>query len=761
MLTTYGAALCFVLASVLTGQGVAWLIGRRVWWAPAPAVGLALLLCVAGLGSRLPERAVVSPVLLGLVLAVAGALAVRSGGRVSWPGLAGLAAAALALLASALPFYVNGRAGVLGVSLNNDTSAHLVWAEGLRSSTMAALYPLPEGYPLAPHALMAALASVTGIAMDEVLNGLLIAVGVLTALTALGLLARLPPVARAAGAALVAFAYLPAAYYGQGAFKETMMALFVLAFTAVLAEAHAPHAREPWLFAGVPAGLVAAGAVQVYSYLALGWFATVTVVWLAFELALGGREGAVSRARAALPALALPVGVGVAVLVVAVASQADRVLALLDLFSLSPATAEGAIAVSNLGNLVGRLSPYEVLGAWPSADFRFAPANAFHAGQLGVIALAAALAGAVVALRRREAAVVAGTAAALAVFWVADRGQSPYVAAKALVVAAPLVMTLALGALPVRPWRSRDRTGVARILLVAVFAVSAAYSTSLALRAAPVASDAAERELGALRHLLGSRPTLFLGSDNHVGWWLRDVRLGTPLAAAVGSPLPVTVRPEKPAAPGQPLDFDSVDAQTLDRFAYVITPRSDYDSEPPANFARVRAGALYELWERRGRTEARRTLEPPGAPGAPLDCRRRGRGAGTARVWPSPPRVANSGVPIPPGTSADLGLRLARGRWRLSLQYTSTTPVRILSRLGTFRLPANTAIPGPFFAFGELDMPAAGPVGFRVIAEQSARIGSRGAGANVGALAASAAGPEQDRPVERSCGRYLDWYRAP
>ena len=117
-------------------------------------------------------------------------------------------------------------------------------------------------------------------------------------------------------------------------------------------------------------------------------------------------------------------------------------------------------------------------------------------------------------------------------FWVADRGQSPYVAAKAMVIAAPLVMTLALGALPCRPWRWRDGAGVARVVLVALFGVSAAYSTSLALRAAPVASGAAERELGALRPLLGSRPTLFLGNDDHVGWWLRDVRLGYPLASA-------------------------------------------------------------------------------------------------------------------------------------------------------------------------------------------------------------------------------------
>ena len=96
-----------------------------------------------------------------------------------WPAFD---AAGLALLVAAIPFYVSGRSGVLGVSLNNDTSVHLVWAEALRSDRMAELYPLPDGYPLAPHALMAALAAVTAIAMDEVLNGLLIATAAVTAL---------------------------------------------------------------------------------------------------------------------------------------------------------------------------------------------------------------------------------------------------------------------------------------------------------------------------------------------------------------------------------------------------------------------------------------------------------------------------------------------------------------------------------------------------------------------------------------------------
>ena len=48
------------------------------------------------------------------------------------------------------------------------------------------------------------------------------------------------------------------------------------------------------------------------------------------------------------------------------------------------------------------------------------------------------------------------------------------------------------------------------------------------------------------------------------------------------SPIPAPVQPAKPWSYGQPLDFDSVDAATLDRFDYVITTRTTAQSEPPA-----------------------------------------------------------------------------------------------------------------------------------------------------------------------------------
>ena len=202
MLATYGAAVSFILASVVTGRGVAALFGLRTWWAPGPAVGMALLICVCALGVRLPGDSVTAAMLCAVVIFASLLLWVRS--RAGLPPLTALLVVLAALVVAALPFYVNGRFGLLGVSLNNDTSVHLLWAEAFRSDWMASLYPLPSGYPLGPHALMAALASTTGSAMDDVMNGLLIAVPALAALAALPLLAPPPRPVAAFGGVLVA-----------------------------------------------------------------------------------------------------------------------------------------------------------------------------------------------------------------------------------------------------------------------------------------------------------------------------------------------------------------------------------------------------------------------------------------------------------------------------------------------------------------------------------------------------------------------------
>ena len=97
-----------------------------------------------------------------------------------------------------------------------------------------------------------------------------------------------------------------------------------------------------------------------------------------------------------------------------------------------------------LGNLFGQVSPFEALGIWPSGDFRLAPGD-------GAVPALGYYLGAAFALvaprstassgcwRRRETAILAGLAAAALAYAAARVGGTPYTAAKAIEIAAPLV----------------------------------------------------------------------------------------------------------------------------------------------------------------------------------------------------------------------------------------------------------------------------------------------------------------------------------
>src|SRR5262245_39663943 len=168
----------------------------------------------------------------------------------------------LALAVTALPFAVEGHFGILGTSFNPDMSQHLLTADRLAEGHSSQL--LNQGYPLGPHAIVVALNKGLGIGLVQGFSGLTVAVAVLASLTALPAFADLPLIPRSAGALLVALTYVVASYFAQGAFKETMQALFLLAFVLALRETNRSWRELPLRF--VPAALIAVGSVYAYSF---------------------------------------------------------------------------------------------------------------------------------------------------------------------------------------------------------------------------------------------------------------------------------------------------------------------------------------------------------------------------------------------------------------------------------------------------------------------------------------------------------------
>jgi hypothetical protein len=537
---TYAAALTVCVASSAIGQAALGLCGQRRWSWLSPAIGLAVL-CVVCWGTvRLPGDGAVSAVVVLLLTAAAvaylwprlegGVEALRAGGPV----------AALALAAASLPFIVEGHFGILGTSFNPDMSQHLLAADRLAGGQDSQL--LHQGYPLCPHAIVVALNKGLGIGFVQGFSGLTVAVAVIASLTALAAFADQPALFRIPAALVVGLAYLVASYFAQGSFKETMQALFVLAFVLSLREASRDPTWRGLALRFVPAALLAVGSVYTYSFPGLTWLIGTAVIWAIVEYLRGGRLDA----RPALLAGLL--------FVVLTAPEVGRMV---DFHSFETFNPHGP----GLGNLFGQISPFEALGIWPSGDFRLAPGDGavpaivYYVG----VAFAAILLiyGAVLCWRRRETALLSGLAAAALAYVAARIGGTPYTAAKAVEIGAPLAALVIVLPLLRRP--------VAWLYLLA-----AGGCSLLAFANAPVGPSSYSPALTGLRPVVGEGPTLVIASkqlledehgDPYIAWELRGGRVCIEAAEEAGNRPPPGVRfvvaeteSRRPPFPGYRLD---------------------------------------------------------------------------------------------------------------------------------------------------------------------------------------------------------------
>jgi hypothetical protein len=718
-----------------------------------------------------------------------------------------LTAGGLALLLASIPFIVNARVGILGVGLvNDDMASHLLIADWLDTRVGEMPVLIHQGYPIGPHALVAGLRQGPGIGLIEAFAGLTLAIPALTALVAVEALDGLRRLPRILTAALVALPYLAAAYIAQEAFKEPIEALFLLGFALLLPTAI--DARR-----AIPLGVIAAGAVYTYSFPGLAWLAGTALIWGLVVLSTGSRgpnrkpPGNVRRITmrphsggdpGRRPAPLATIATALAVLLVLTAPEWGR---LLD-FTHFRAFRESTIS-SGLGNLRHQLSPLEALGIWPASDFRLSatdasgPAVAFYLGALvGALALAV---GFPRWIRRHGPAVPAALGAASVIYLGALAFGTVYTSAKALAIAAPLITLISFGGLLAR---DRDGAGpgsaslprmsaaslrghipgaspgLARRLLAVALAAGIALSSFLVLRQAPVAPQDHAEQLAELRPLVQGQKVLFLGRDNFIAYELRGAR---PFTAVRNYYDPNYVRPDlRLDDVFHKFDFDSVTAATLGRFPFVITTRAAYASGPPPSFRPLRETRDFVLWKRTGPVGQRYTLPEGASPGAVLDCgSRAGRriagtgGAGTAFRAPpvargrwAPSATVEGGVPV------TQTLALPAGRWEVSIAYDATRPLHVSAPGLDATLPANLDYRGsvPYYPVGELTVRRREVVRFTVGVERpplTGRLLGTKSEAHLGAIAASPAGrggpipgeAEGEIPLDRACGRYLDWYR--
>ncbi|HWP33811.1 MAG TPA: hypothetical protein VNL97_08690 [Solirubrobacterales bacterium] len=552
MISTYVAALAVCASSFVVGQAAIALCGQLRWSWLSPAVGLSLLCATCWGTVRLPGDGTVSAVAV-LLLTVASAAYLRPRLEGGCEALrVGAPVAGLALAAASLPFLVEGHFGILGTSFNPDMSQHLLAADRLADGQGSQL--LHQGYPLGPHAIVVALEKGLGIGLVQGFSGLTLAVAVLAPLTALAAFADRPAVFRVSAALVVGLAYMVASYFAQGAFKETMQALFVLAFALSLRETTVDPAWRSLPLRFVPAALLAVGSVYTYSFPGLTWLIGTAAIWAIIEYVraahvspAGGAAGGTTPEEASAtgggggspaatgPAAIRPVLLASLLFLVFAGPEISRMI---DFHSFETFDPHGP----GLGNLFGPISPFEALGIWPSGDFRLSPGDgavpAFGYYLGAAFASILLLYGAVLCWRRRETALLSGLAAAALIYVAARSSGTPYTAAKAIEVAAPLAALVIVLPLLRRP--------VAWLYLLA-----AAGCSVLAFANAPVGPSSYSPALTALRPALGEGPTLVLAprqllEDEHgtpyIAWELRGGRVCIKPAEEAGDRPPSGVR---------------------------------------------------------------------------------------------------------------------------------------------------------------------------------------------------------------------------
>ncbi len=806
MIGALTAAALLVVASMAVGQAILTISGRRAWSWLAPGVGLAALLIISAATVRLPGRSTTAAIAVAVVSIAA---VVFLYGRVSETRAAlriGLPPALIAAGLISLAFAISGRVDVLGVGLvNDDMASHLLIADYLRNpSGVETPVFVQGGYPIGPHALVAGLTDGTGATLIESFAGLTLALAALTALTALAFLAHLPPIRRTLAAVLAAVAYLGASFLVSGAFKEPLQALILIAFALALAElvglrrgegvegaveegeadrraSERPSAgladglaaasrsdrgkgargTRAMLVRALPLGVLAAGSVFNYSLPGLLWVGAVAVLVIGARLILGPpvRVTPELRRRALLIAL-----LAAAVVALATVQEWGRIADFTRVETLNPDRFG-----SDLGNLRGAISPLEALGVWPSGEYRISAANAgvpaplfYLGGLLAAIGLGIGLAW---AWRARRLALPLALLATIAIWGLASIASTPYIAAKALAIAAPIVMILALAGVLVPGSRVR--------LAVAVLLVPAALLSSfLAIRQAPVAPAAHRSELAEIRRPVRNDKLLFLGRDDFIAHEMRRARIFAPITNHFNVDEVAKLQPFQDGR--EKFDFDAVSERVLDRVTFALTTNAGPVSEAPEAFDPVAMTASYTLWKRRGPVEPRETLEEGVAAGAVLDCstpegRRLSREEGVAAVWAAEPVEAPIGEWAPGSEAthdqaASQTLDLAPGDWQISLQYDSRRPITVSAPGLDERLPANLDFrgPSPYFPVGivSLDEPTSLPVTVEVDRPNLlARLLGAPNEAHLRGLAATSVGPIEEVPLSEACDRFVDWYR--
>jgi hypothetical protein len=593
----------------------------------APA-GLAVVIVVAqaaAMSDATAELAVPVVLLLaawGLIGAARGGPALRLGG---WP----LATAVVVYGFFALPTFASGDATWAGYIRLDDTATWLAMTDrvldhgrdlsGLPPSTYEVTLEsyIGDGYPIGAFLPLALARELTGQDPAWLFQPFQ---AFLAAMLALALYDLCEPLIRSrrwrAGAAVVASQ--PALLYAYtlwGGLKEIAAAALIAAVAALLVRAvdAGPRPGRPLgtrpLLAPAMAG---AATLAVGSVAAAAWLAApLLVAAFMWRRRLGARASLMGAGQ--LSALTLAFS-----LPTLLSAKAF----------LSPGGREVLTSDRELGNLVEPLDRLQLFGVWPVGDFRLEPSDTTVTYALIAVVLAAACVGFVVAVSRRAAGPLTYlSAAALGCLVIAAFG-SPWVDAKALAIASPAFLLMAM--LGTASWRRRMRAS--GVLAAAAITLGVVWSNAVAYREVTLAPRDRFEELERIgeRHA-GEGPALMTEYEPYgVRHFLRRL---DPEGASEFRRRQVALRDGSSLDKLEFADLDEFRLGSLLVYRTLVLRRSPLASRPPSIYRLVFEGDFYEVWQRPppplGVVE-HHSLGTKLEPGAVPDCREVRRLAGIA-----------------------------------------------------------------------------------------------------------------------------------
>jgi hypothetical protein len=776
--------LLLVLLCLGSGLLLEWLSGSRLPGALVAPAGFALLVVLAGLLTSRGETAPLATPAAVLAALAGFALAFLKGERrLSRLGGAidgwAVAAALAVFLVYGAPVILSGDPTFTGYIKLDDTATWLAFVDrvmehgrdlsGLEPSSYQATLQanLPQGYPVGAFLPLGVSSRLVPADAAWLVQPYMAAMAALLSLCLYRLAAPLlePRPLRALVAFGAAQSALLFGYSLWGGIKEVAVAL-VLALLAAAAPTAA--GRAGWR-ATVPPAVATVALLTMVGSGGLVW--VVPILGLA-ALVLWRERGLRTLLARAAPLLAIVAVLGIPVLFAA------------GVFS---PTQGGLTSAAELGNLVGPLHLSQYAGVWPNGDFRLDPVNEPLTVFLIALAVLAAVAGLVLAWRRRawEPLVYAAGVGvgSLAVF----AYSSPWVGAKALASGSPSFLFLALlgaAALAIRVERALGATALGLVL------AGVLWSNALGYHDASLAPYDQLRELESIgEEFAGEGPTLMTEYQAYgVRHFLRktDAEGASELRSR-----PIPLREGGELEKGDWGDTDQISLPALLTYRTLVLRRNPAQSRPPSVYSLVRRGEYYEVWQRRsGRAPLEHlplgSFADPGAvdcgevlqaaklagPGGTLAAAERGPTATASLAEASHPA---SWVPTEPGSpdliphgpgTAVLRVSVPRsGRYGLYLQGSIRNRLELLvdgKSVGSVEQQLNPA--RQFLYFGDAKLPAGTREVELVLGSQTLGPGSGGPPEPIGPLVLSATEnedpPVRNLPASRArslCGRRLDW----